>query len=100
MGVGKSNNSSEKLLYADFEKVILDFQLAEHQQFLMSFTSIFKHVDTGKHGVLNENQFILLLEMMFGECQSYLQEALPEGTKKPSNLELIQNRDEISYLVS
>ena len=35
-----------KLLYADFQKIILDFQLEEHERFLRNFTDLFKSIDT------------------------------------------------------
>lgn len=34
-----------KLLYADFQKIILDFQLEEHERFLRNFTDLFKSID-------------------------------------------------------
>jgi len=54
----------EKLLFCDLQKCVLDFQLQEHEQFLTSFNTLFKLVDTSKHGILNEDQFMQLLELM------------------------------------
>ena len=44
-------------MYADFQKVILDFQLFEHERFLRKFTKYFKAVDRDTNGVLDENEF-------------------------------------------
>lgn len=57
-------SSADKLLFSDFEKCILDFQLKEHMDFLKIFTQIFKSVDEHKHGILNEDEFKNLLELM------------------------------------
>jgi len=43
-----------KLMFSDFQKVILDFQLEEHEKFLNKFTALFSEVDINKTGVLNE----------------------------------------------
>jgi len=57
-----------KLLYTDFEKVILDFQLQEHEKFLKRFTEVFKQVDDTRHGVLDEDRFRSLLQVMNQAC--------------------------------
>lgn len=41
------NNQKETLLFTDFMKCILDFQLQEHQNFLSKFSEIFKSLDHG-----------------------------------------------------
>ena len=43
-----------KLLYMDFQKIILDFQLQEHEKFLKNFTELFKSIDNYGIGYLNE----------------------------------------------
>ena len=53
-----------QLLYSDFQKVILDFQLHEHQRFLQKFTDMFKAIDRDGDGVLTEQEFRELLRMM------------------------------------
>ena len=58
----------EKLLYTDFEKIILDFQLQEHEKFLKRFSEVFKQVDDTKRGVLDEDRFRSLLQMMNQAC--------------------------------
>lgn len=34
--------NSQKLMYIDFAKIILDFQLEEHEKFLEKFTNIYR----------------------------------------------------------
>ena len=58
----------ETLLYSDFLKVLLDFQLQEHEKFLQKFTEIFKQIDTTRHGILNEAQFRFLIQAMNEAC--------------------------------
>lgn len=53
-----------KLLYIDFQKLILDFQLQEHEKFLLNFTLMFKEVDEMKQGIINEQQFKVLISKM------------------------------------
>ena len=57
----QANNQAQpkrvQLMYVDFQKVILDFQLFEHERFLRKFTKYFKAVDRDTNGVLDENEF-------------------------------------------
>lgn len=53
-----------KLLYNDFQKIILDFQLEEHEKFLQNFTNLFKEIDQQKLGYINEEQFKELMNRM------------------------------------
>lgn len=41
----KQIRSESKLLFCEFVKTVLDFQLAEHERFLCKFTEEFKRVD-------------------------------------------------------
>ena len=63
MGLMRKQNQG-KLLYIDFQKLILDFQLQEHEKFLQNFTDMFKEVDDLKQGILNESQFKMLISKM------------------------------------
>ena len=45
------------VLYSDFEKIILDFQLLQHEQFLQKFTDLYKSVDRDTDGVIDEEEF-------------------------------------------
>ena len=66
-----------KLLHADFQKLILDFQLQEHEKFLKIFTDLFKEIDETKSGLLNEEQFRQLIH----------------------KTNMIQDADEVNYLL-
>ena len=55
---------SQQLLYSDFQKAILDYQLREHERFLKSFTQLFKSVDEDLDGVISEEEFRQLLTEM------------------------------------
>ena len=39
------SKQSSRLRYQDFKKIILDFQLQEHERFLHKFTDLFKSID-------------------------------------------------------
>ena len=64
----QANNQAQpkrvQLMYVDFQKVILDFQLFEHERFLRKFTKYFKAVDRDTNGVLDENEFRELIQNM------------------------------------
>ena len=51
-------------MYCDFQKVILDFQLQEHERFLSKFTELFKEVDNDTDGIINEGEFKELMLKM------------------------------------
>eukprot|EP01059_Diplonema_ambulator_P005993 TRINITY_DN15773_c0_g1_i1.p1 TRINITY_DN15773_c0_g1~~TRINITY_DN15773_c0_g1_i1.p1 ORF type:complete len:738 (+),score=258.44 TRINITY_DN15773_c0_g1_i1:43-2256(+) len=50
------------ILYQDFLKVLLDFQLQGHERFLGKFVKLFKQFDADKNGILNEAEFMQLLK--------------------------------------
>jgi len=50
--------------YSDFQKVVLDFQLATHEDYLRNFNDLFKGIDKERNGILNERQFRELLNRM------------------------------------
>ncbi len=54
----------ERLPYNDFQKVILDFQLQEHEKFLYKFTQLFKECDQDNNGMINEDEFKMLMLKM------------------------------------
>lgn len=60
----KKQGTHGKLLYSDFVKVILDFQLQEHEKFLSAFTTLFKELDVDNNGILSEDEFRELLSRM------------------------------------
>eukprot|EP00755_Sulcionema_specki_P011828 Sspe_Gene.49932::Locus_27330_Transcript_1_1_Confidence_1.000_Length_2324::g.49932::m.49932 len=53
---------SNSILYQDFVKVLLDFQLQGHERFLAKFVKMFKQFDADRNGILNEAEFIQLLK--------------------------------------
>lgn len=54
----------EKLQFSDFQKIILDFQLKEHEKFLEKFIYAFKSIDSDNNGVINEVEFRELVQSM------------------------------------
>ena len=60
----RQNKESERLPYNDFQKVILDFQLQEHEKFLFKFTQLFKECDQDNNGMINEEEFKDLTQKM------------------------------------
>jgi Ca2+-binding EF-hand superfamily protein len=59
-----SQKHVEKLSFFEFQKIILDFQLQEHEKFLSKFTRLFKAVDFDGNGAINEQEFRELLSSM------------------------------------
>lgn len=59
-----AQKDSDKLLFSEFLKAVLDFQLKEHEKFLCKFIMVFKEVDTDNNGVLNEDEFSELVKRM------------------------------------
>ena len=58
-----------KIPYPDFQKVlkffnkiILDFQLKSHDKYLRNFVYIFKRVDQDNNGIINEEEFLNMLQ--------------------------------------
>lgn len=51
-----------RVQFSKFEKLILDFQLKTHEKFLDSFNRIFKRSDKDRNGIINENEFVGLVE--------------------------------------
>ena len=46
-----------KIKYSLFEKIILDFQLKSHHNFLKKFINLFREYDSSNLGYINEEQF-------------------------------------------
>jgi hypothetical protein len=44
----------DKLLYADFNKIVLDFQLQEHENFINKFVALYKSIDDDRDGIIDE----------------------------------------------
>lgn len=59
-----------RILYLDFLKVLLDFQLKGHEKFLAKFVQIFRKVDSDADGILSEEEFrelIIVMDLGFSE---------------------------------
>ena len=54
----------ERLQFTDFQKIILDFQLKEHEKFLEKFIDVFKSIDSDNNGIINESEFRELVQSM------------------------------------
>jgi len=52
---------SGKIMYEDFLKILLDFQLKGHEKFLLKFMKLFRQFDKDKNGVINEEEFRQLI---------------------------------------
>ncbi|CAD8115598.1 unnamed protein product [Paramecium primaurelia] len=66
-----------KLEYSVFQKIILDFQLKSHEKYLKKFIITFKQMDTDANGIIDENEFRNLIDVLnFGagdlEIEKYL----------------------------
>lgn len=59
-----SQKDVDKLMFSEFTKTVLDFQLKEHEKFLYKFIVVFKQVDKDNNGVINEDEFIELVKRM------------------------------------
>ena len=59
-----AQKDSDKLLFSEFQKTVMDFQLKEHEKFLFKFISVFRQVDADCNGILNEDEFIELVKRM------------------------------------
>ena len=50
--------------FSEFLLTVLVFQLTKHEEFLDGFLQLFKSVDADDDGVINEEQFLQLIEKM------------------------------------
>lgn len=88
------SKQQSKLRYEDFKKIILDFQLQEHERFLFKFTNLFKSVDHDQDGVISELQFKELLNIMNvleseDEIEALLHQVDPFNNKKMTYSEVV-----------
>uniref|UniRef100_A0A7S1KQN4 EF-hand domain-containing protein n=1 Tax=Percolomonas cosmopolitus TaxID=63605 RepID=A0A7S1KQN4_9EUKA len=56
-----SAKNQNRILYSEFVKVLLDFQLNGHKRFLNKFVKLFRMFDQDRNGILNELEFRQLL---------------------------------------
>merc|ERR1712086_1225520 len=57
----QESKESGKIMYEDFLKILLDFQLKGHEKFLLKFMKLFRQFDKDKNGVINEEEFRQLI---------------------------------------
>ena len=68
--ISHRSQPESQLVLSDLVKVIQDFQLQEHENFLSNFMSLFRAQDEDRDGILNPDQFqSLLLTMNIGITQ-------------------------------
>ena len=67
----KEKTMKTRISYADFLKVMLDFQLKGHEKFLAKFIQVFRKVDRDADGIINEHEFtelVLIMDLGFSEA--------------------------------
>lgn len=52
--IGSNEKEKPKILFNQFQKAILDFQLKSHENFLKPFVYFFKHCDKDINGIIDE----------------------------------------------
>merc|ERR1711865_1335827 len=57
----EAQRESGKIMFDDFLKILLDFQLKGHEKFLLKFMKLFRQFDKDKNGVINEEEFRQLI---------------------------------------
>lgn len=50
--------------FHEFQKIVLDFQLATHEKYIRKFVDLFKKVDGDTNGVINEEEFRRMIARM------------------------------------
>lgn len=89
-----ASKDSKKLLFNEFLKTVLDFQLSEHEKFLFKFRQIFKIIDNDNNGVINEQEFTRLVQEMQvcdtdGEISYFLQIIDPYNNQQITFSEIV-----------
>lgn len=60
------------MFFSDFLKIVLDFQLQEHINFLSHFTRVYRLIDVNQLGFLDEEKFKQLIFKMIEACCEHL----------------------------
>lgn len=63
------------ILYKDFLKILLDYQIKSRDKYLRNFVSLFKSVDLDNNGIINEEEFVALVQS-FNIYENIEEEAL------------------------
>jgi len=51
-----------KILFQDFQKIVLEFQIKSRDRYLKNFVKLFRKCDQDNNGILNEDEFLILLK--------------------------------------
>lgn len=52
-----------KIPYKDFQKILLDYQIKTREKYLKNFVYLFKKCDYDNNGIINEEEFVYLIEL-------------------------------------
>ena len=85
-GNQKKINKDEVLSYIEFEKIVVQFQLESHTQYIKKFVNLFKMIDTNNDGIISKNEFIQMMQNINSNLN------IPEA----SIVELIQKADPLN----
>lgn len=53
-----------RIPYIDFVKILLDYQIKSRDKFLRNFCYLFRKADTDNNGLITDEEFTLLVEIM------------------------------------
>lgn len=81
--------------YKSFLKIILDFQIKSRVNFLKKFTYLFKSVDSDNNGIINENEFMTLMNTIGHQHKINLEPKIGKilNTLDPNNNKQINYSD-------
>lgn len=64
--------SKLKIKYGIFLKAVLDFQLKNHEKLIKPFVQVFKMRDRDNDGIVNEEQFVQIIEDICEDSDSII----------------------------
>ena len=80
-----------KILYKDYIKIILDYQIKSRIKYLKNFSTLFKKIDKDNNGILYEDEFVELIS----ELGYYVN--LSEATNRLLNIADPFNNKQITF---
>lgn len=66
----------KKIKFSRFSQAVLDFQLKNHEKLLKPLVSIFRERDSDSDGIVNEDEFIAVIEQLCEEASDIIPELL------------------------
>ena len=60
----KNNIQDNSISYQKFIQIVIEFQIRVRENYLKNFNDIFKQVDIDRNGILSDNEFVKLIEML------------------------------------